>query len=119
MTSTPKVAVQVKRTVKKEGRTLAFISCGINYKSKEVALDLYRTLLRPQLEGYVQFWSQHCWKDIIASEGMQRRFTRMLPGLDQFNHEESLDKLGLFSLEQRTLRGDLIKVYKIMRGTDG
>eukprot|EP00061_Rhincodon_typus_P005974 g26128.t1 len=29
-----------------------------------------------------------------------------------------LDKLGLLSLEQRSLRSDLIEVHKIMRGMD-
>ena len=46
---------------------------------------------------------------------MQKRFTRMLPGLDGLSYKERLDRLGLFSLECRRLRGDLIEVYKIMR----
>ena len=29
-----------------------------------------------------------------------------------------MEKLGLFSLERRRLKGDLIEVYKIMRGMD-
>ena len=42
----------------------------------------------------------------------------MLPGLEGINYEERLDKLSLFSLERRRLRGDLIDVYKIMSGMD-
>ena len=29
-----------------------------------------------------------------------------------------MEKLGLFSLERRRLRDDMLDVYKIMRGTD-
>jgi len=49
---------------------------------------------------------------------VQKIFTRMLPGLDGLSYKERLDRLGLFSLEHRRLRGDLIEVYKIMRGID-
>ena len=34
------------------------------------------------------------------------------------SYKERLDRLGPFFLECRRLRGDLIEVYKIMRGTD-
>ena len=44
-----------------------------------------------------------------------REFTRMLPGI---SYEERLNKQGLFSLERQRLRGNLIEVYKIMRGID-
>ena len=55
---------------------------------------------------------------MIALEGVQRRFTRMLPGMEHLSYGERLGRLGLFSLEQRKLRGDLIEVYKIMRDMD-
>jgi len=55
---------------------------------------------------------------VEALERMQRRFTRKLPGLQGVGFEKRLNKLGLFSLERRRLRGHLIEVYKIMRGID-
>ena len=80
-------------------------------------LELYKTLARPQLEYCVKSWNPYYRKDVIALERVQR-FTRMLPGLESFSYEERLDRLGLFSLEQRRLRGDMIEVYKIMMGID-
>ena len=79
-------------------------------------LKLYMTLVRPHLEYCVKFWSPYCRKDIIKLERVQKRFTRMLPGLDGLTYKERLDRLGLFSQERRRLRGDLVEVYKIMGG---
>ena len=78
-------------------------------------LKLYKTLVRPHLEYCVQFWSPYYRKDIIKLERVQKRFTRMLPGLDGLSYKERLDRLGLFSLRRRRLRGELMEAYKIMR----
>jgi len=66
----------------------------------------------------VQFWMPHYQKDVEALERVQRWFTRTLPGLHGIGYEERLNKLGFFLLEKQRLRGDLIEVYKIMRGID-
>ena len=85
---------------------------GIEYKSWQIMLQFYKTLVRPHLEYCVQFWSPHYQNDVEALERVQKRFTRMLPGI---SYEERLNKLGLFSLERQRLRGNLIEVYKIER----
>ena len=96
---------------------LGFIGQNIEYRSWDVLLKLSKTLVRPHLEYCVQFKSPYYRKDIIKLERVQKRFTRMLPELDGLSYKERLDRLGLFSLERRRLRGDLIEVYKIMRDT--
>ena len=51
-------------------------------------------------------------------ERVHKRFTRVLPGMEGINYEETLKKLALFSLGRRRLGSDLIEVCKIMRGMD-
>ncbi|XP_055492473.1 uncharacterized protein LOC129697841 [Leucoraja erinacea] len=113
-----KVGMQVQQAVKKANGMLAFIAKGFEYRSGEVLLQLYRVLVRPHLEYCVQFWSPNLRKDILAIEGVQRRFTRLIPGMSGLSYEERLDKLGLHSLEFRRLRGDLIETYKILKSLD-
>ncbi|XP_062897160.1 uncharacterized protein LOC134342681 [Mobula hypostoma] len=106
-------AAQVDSVVK-----MAFINCGSELRSREVILQLYRTLVRPHLEYCAEFWSPRHRNDVETIERVQRRFTRMLPGLGSIPYENRLSELGLFSLELRRMRGDLIKVCKMMRGID-
>lgn len=47
-----------------------------------------------------------------------RRSTRILPELDTSCPYETLERERLSSLERRWLRGDMIEVYKILKGID-
>ena len=79
---------------------------------------MYKTLVRPHLKHWVQFWSLYLKKDTVELEKVQKRATQMITVLGHLSYEERLQHLGLFSLGKRRLTGDMSETYKIMQGID-
>ena len=49
-------------------------------------------------------------------EQIQRRATKLIPGLRDLTYEERLKECELTTLKTRRLRGDQIEVFKILNG---
>ena len=62
----------------------------ITYKDKRLIVPLYKAIVRPHLEYCIQAWSPYLRKDIDMLEKIQRRATKLIPGLRDLRYEELL-----------------------------
>ena len=65
-----KVGVQCSEAAKKANKILGCIYRSIKFKTKDIIICLYKSLVRPHLEYCVQAWRPHLVKDIAKLESV-------------------------------------------------
>ena len=72
------------------------------------------SMIHPRLEYAAVVWSPNAKKDIRKLERIQRVATKMVPEIRELTYEDRLQVMKLPALQDRSKRGDLITLYKIV-----
>ena len=104
------------------GKESELVWCGLQRAFRKLDISdfrlIYKTYIRPHLEFCIQAWSPHYIKDIEVLENVHKAATKLVPKLRKFSYSTRLRMLGIMSLQERRLRGDMIEVYKLMTGKE-
>ena len=87
-----KVSEQCGIAAAKGNQFFGLIRRNIVYKEKELIIPLYKTIIRPHLEYYIQTWRPYRMKDIdvLERERVQRTATKMISKLRNISYEMHL-----------------------------
>ena len=107
-------------SISKAKSSLAWFERNTLSRDPYVMKTAYKSLIRHNLEYCCQVWSpkrRHGnWKTILDIEAVQRTFTRLVSGMSDLSYEKRLKSLGMTTLFERRMRGDLIEAFKIING---
>lgn len=108
-----KFDIHVNNCVNKANRVLAVTRRTFECWNDNIFRMIFKGLVRPHLEYAAPIWSPYFDKYKDQIENVQRRATKLVPGLSQLSYPERLKKLKMPTLSYRRARGDMIQVYKL------
>jgi hypothetical protein len=107
-------AEHIHDKVNKAYRMLGVIKRNFRHMDKDTFVNLYKSLVRSQLEYASSVWSPYKKKYIEEIEKVQKRATKMVIGCKKLSYIDRLKYLDLHTLKMRRWRGDMIEVFKIL-----
>ena len=111
-----KFSVHIENSVAKANRMLGLIHRSFVYLDEYTFVHLYKAKVRPILEYANNVCFPYLVRDRAILESVQRRATKLMPGLRDMSYEERLKHLKLQTLTYRRACGDMIQVCKYVTG---
>ena len=106
-----KFSIHIASAVKNANQILRLIRRSFSFLDINLMkqLYIYCYMVRPHLEYGNIVWHPQLKKDLDLIEAVQRRASKMVPGLHNLHYGERLRRMDLPSLMYRRLRGDVIE----------
>ena len=109
-------AKQCTMAAKSANWALGQLNRSFHYRKADCLVPLYITFIRPKLEHAVAAWSPWTAGEKEVIENVQKRMVRMISNKRGATYEERLKNIGLTALTERRARGDMIEVFRTMKG---
>ena len=116
MTDDLSTATHIHKARSKVLGEIARIKRNFSVIDKRAFCVLYNQRIRPHLDYGMSACPPDSAADAKLLERTQAKATALVHGLKGLNAEERRKQLGLMTLEDRRERGDLIEVFKILKG---
>ena len=94
----------------------AWILRSFRNRTKTVMLQLWKSMVIPHLDYCSQLWNPHLTNQIKKLEDLQKSFIRRINGFHEKSYWQSLKELGLYSLQRRRERYQIIYLWSILEG---
>jgi hypothetical protein len=87
----------------------------IKTRSLLIPVRVYKSKVCPHLEYCTPAWDLHYKKEKELLEKVKHRCTRMFEQLRNLHYMDRLQRLGLWTLQEKRNRADLIDVFRIVK----
>ena len=92
----------------------AWILRSFKSRSRTLMLQLWKSIVIPRLDYCSQLWNPHNVQAIQQLEDLQKSYVRQIAGFRHMDYWDALKKLGLYSLQRRRERYQIIYLWSIL-----
>ena len=106
----------IRKLAAKAGGVMGDLLRSTVCRTSKFMMSIFISHIRPLVEYCSCLWNVGYLEDVRRLESVQRRWTREIDGLAGLDYVTRLKTIGLYSIQGRLMRADMIKIWKAFNG---